>query len=220
MVYPTARAVGLGVRRAMKTLLSICCVLALFGCSFGGAQAQTTYAQPWIASSSSLHRDAGVYETSTVTSSISAAFGLPADADVAGSLSTQRDGNLPERGLTPRIDNFEGRNIRSRDRGTASCLHDNSMAADAGATYLDRRSNQDLFDELELVLAFAEQPSGMMISEDDLGQLSWICRVGAVAPRDPVTRTAKKIPPTQGGLSFADPIVQQHFATEQSANGS
>lgn len=216
----SARAVGLGVGRAMKTLLSICCVLALFGCSFIGAQAQTAYAQPWIASSSSIYRDAGVSETSTVTSSISVAFGLPADADGAGLLLTQGGGIPPERGMAERIDNFEGRNIRSRERGSVSCLHDNAVTADVGLTYLDRSSNNDLFDELELVLAFAEQPSGKMISEDDLGQVSWICRVDAAAPRDPVARTAKRVPPAQGGISLADPIVQQRFATDQSTTGS
>jgi hypothetical protein len=205
----------------MKTLLFTCGVLTLFGGGFVGAQAQTAFGQSWIVTSSAVYRDAGLLGASTVISSLPVAPVPTAGADDTGLLQAQGDGLLLERGLTERIDNAEDRNVRFRERASADCLRDNAVATDVDLTYLDRANSHgvDLFDELELVLAFAERPAGTMMPETDLGRVGNICQLDVAAPRYLVVGMAKKIRSGREGSSLADPLARPRPAAEQSAKG-
>jgi hypothetical protein len=206
----------------MRTLLFTCGVLTLLGCCFVDAQAQTALGQSWIITSSALYRDAGQFGATTVTSSMPAPPALSPDRDDTGLIQPQGDGFLLERGLAEQIDNTDERNVRVRERGRAICPMDAAAASDADLIHRDPAGGRgvDLFDELELVLAFDERPSGSVMPEADLDQVGRICPGDGPVHRYLLVGIGKTLTSDRRGPPLADPTVQPRPLADQSAKGS
>lgn len=204
----------------MRMISFTCGAAALLGCSFVSTHAQVASGQSWIFSSSTLYRDTGQVATSTIATSMPAPPALATDRDDTGLIRGQAEGFPLERGLTDKADNPQDRNVRFRERG-ANCPVDDQAATDR-LVARDQLAGRvvDLFDELELVLAFAERPSGSLIPESDLRQVARPCPGGARPERYLLVRVGGTPASEQDAAGLAEPVLQHRALADPSAKGS